>query len=115
MIARQEPLHPGLSEHGGEELGGDVAIEQPVTGLGEGGVIPGRVVDPEPDKPPEKQVVVEPLHELAFRADGVEGLQEHGPQQLLRRDRGPPDTGVKRRELALQSGKRLVHNGADRA
>jgi site-specific DNA recombinase len=43
------------------------------------------------------------------------GRHPHGPQQLLRRDRGPPDTGVKRRELALQSGKRLVHNGADRA
>jgi len=76
-------------------------------------VIPGRIIDPEPDKPAEEQVVLEPLHQLAFGADGIEGLQEHGPEQLLGRDGGPADAGVKRRKLLLQSREGLVHKGSD--
>ena len=114
VLGGQQALDPGLDQDGGEELNGDVAIEQAVAILGEGGVVPGRIIDPKPHKPPEEKVVFEPLDDLALRAYGVKRLQEHGPQQLLGRDRGPPHLGVKRSELALQSRKRLVHNGSDR-
>src|SRR4051812_18958460 len=44
-------------------------------------------------RPTEQEVVVQPLHNLTLGADAVEGLQQQRPQQTLRRDRGPADTG----------------------
>jgi hypothetical protein len=35
------------------------------------------------------------LHQLAFRPNAVEHLQQQGTQQLLRRDRGSSFAGVK--------------------
>jgi hypothetical protein len=50
-------------------------------------VVPDRIVDAEPHEPAEQEVEVEPLHQLTFQADRVEGLQQQRAQQLLGRDR----------------------------
>jgi hypothetical protein len=102
VVRGQQALDPGLSQHGAEDLGGDVAIEQAVAVLGEGRVIPGRIIDPEPDEPPEEEIVLEALHQLSFRADGIKGLQEHGPDELLGRDGEPANAGVESSKLVLQ-------------
>jgi len=89
-----------LGQHRGEKLPGHLALQQPVAVFGEGGGIPHRILDPEPDKPAKQQVVVEPVNQLSLRADRVERLQQQGPQQPLRRDRDPPDRRIQLSELA---------------
>jgi hypothetical protein len=42
---REQPLHAGERQKGGQKLGCDVAFEQPVAVLGEGRRIPDRIVD----------------------------------------------------------------------
>ena len=74
MLARQQSLDPGLSQNGSEELGGDVALQQPVPVLGKRRMLPGRIVDTEADEPAEQQVEVEALHQLALRPNRVERL-----------------------------------------
>src|ERR1700720_4640721 len=49
--------------------------------------IPHRVLDAEPDKPAEQQIMVDPLDQQLFRADRIECLQQQGAHQPLRRDR----------------------------
>ena len=115
VLGREQLLHPGLGQYGGQELGRDVAFEQPIAVLREGRVIPGCVIDAESDEPAKQQIVFEPLHQLALGADRVEGLQQHRPQQLLRRDRGSTHaSGVQDCELALQHCERRVDDLADR-
>ena len=77
-------------------------------------MVPGRIVNADADEPAEQKVVFQPLHQQPLRADRVERLQQHRPQQLLRRDRRPPDRRIERRKLALQRRQRLVHDRPDR-
>ena len=90
MLVRQQPLDLLVRQHRGEKLARHIAVEQPVAVLGEGGRVPYRVRDAEPDKPAEQQVGVDPLDQLPLRTDRIEGLQQQGPQQPLRRDRLRP-------------------------
>ncbi len=78
MLPRFDYLRP--IENGGEQV---VAV------LREGRGIPDAIA--ETDEPPERQVKVEPPDQEPFRADRVEQLQQHGPEQLLRHDRGKAD------------------------
>src|SRR5665648_703111 len=43
-----------------------------------------------PDKPAVQKIIIQLLHQLAFRPNAVEHLQQQCAQQLLRRDRGEP-------------------------
>ena len=78
-------------------------------------MVPGRVVDADADEPAEQKVVLQPFHQKPFGADRVEGLQQHCPQKLLRRDRWSSDRRIQRCEFLLQRRKRLVHDPPDRA
>src|SRR5262249_27003340 len=49
MLARQQPLDAWLSEDGGQEFGCDLAVQQPIAVLGEGRMIPHRIIDADPD------------------------------------------------------------------
>ncbi|MNT01458.1 hypothetical protein D3C72_1359240 [compost metagenome] len=92
--------------------------DQPFAVLGEDRGHPNWVVHRQPDEPAKQQVVLRLLHELALGANAVEHLQQHGPQQLLRRDAGPAtlDIGlVHLREQPVHLHQRLVGQGADRA
>ncbi len=65
--------------------------------------------------PTNQQVELQPLHDLALRTDAVEGLQQHGAQQALGRDRGLPNPGgVERLKLRAQRQEGFVGDGADR-
>jgi hypothetical protein len=115
VVAGQQPLHPGLGKQRRQEPGCDVARQQAVAVLGEGGVVPHRIVDPEPDEPAKQQVEVEPLHQLAFRADRIERLAQHGAQEALGWDRRTPHPGIEHREVRLQRCQRLVGQLPDRS
>ena len=114
VLARQQRLHPALRQHCGQELRRDVAAKQPVPVLREGRVIPHRIVDAEADEPTEQKIVLQPLHQLPFRADRVEGLAQHRPEQLLRRDGWSPDRRIEIGKRPMQIRQRLVYNLSDR-
>jgi hypothetical protein len=113
VLAREQRTHLGPGQHSGQEARGDLARQQPVAVLGEGGGVPDRDVHAEPDEPAEQQVEVDPLHQLSLRADGIEGLQQQGAQQTLRRDQIPPTRRIEHVELARHLDKGRVHNAAD--
>jgi hypothetical protein len=79
--------------------GARAADQQPVAVLGEGGGIPRRVLDAEPDKPAKQQVVVDPLDQLPLGADRIERLQQQGAHQPLGRDRLPTNRRIQLGEL----------------
>src|SRR5271165_6778270 len=46
-------------------------------------LVPNLVIQRQPDKPAEQQIVVELLHHLLLRTHRVEGLQQQGAKQSL--------------------------------
>jgi hypothetical protein len=115
VIARQKPLHLGPRQYRREELGRDVTLQQPVAVLREHRMVPGYVVNADSDEPAKQKVVFQPLHQKSLRADRIERLQQHRPEQLLRRDRRSPHRRIKHCKLALQRRQRLVHNPPNRS
>ena len=90
-------------------------LEEPVPVLGEHGRIPDGVVNAEANEPPEQEIVGELLHGLAFAPDAIEGLQEQGPEELLRQDRGAARVGVEQRKTRREGLQGLIDHGPDRA
>ena len=86
MLGREQPAHVRPVEQARQELGRDLALQQPVAILRERRVVPDRIVDAEPGEPAEQEVELQPLHQLALRADAVERLQQQRPQQLFGRN-----------------------------
>jgi hypothetical protein len=54
-----------MRQNGGEEFVRDITAKQAVAVLAERRLVPRRIIDPEPDKPAEQKVVVQPLRDLA--------------------------------------------------
>src|SRR5690606_23199125 len=73
-----------------------------------------RLSTPMPTNQRNSRSYSKPLHQEPLRADRVERLKEHRPQQLLRRDRRPPDRRIERRELTLERAESLIHDRPDR-
>jgi hypothetical protein len=71
---------------------------------------PDRVVRRKPHEPAVQKIVVQLLHQLAFRPNAVEHLQQQCAQQLLWRDRGTSFAGVKLPKVTVQ----LTQNMADK-
>ncbi len=114
VFARQQSLHARLRQHRRQELRRDLAFKQPVAVLGEGRMVPNRVVHPEADEPAEQQVERQTLHQLALGTDPIERLEQHRPKQLLRRNRRPPEVRIEGRECPRQIAQRGVRNPSDR-
>jgi hypothetical protein len=74
VIAGQQLAHLPQIQHADEELGGDVAVKQPIPVLAENGIIPYWIVDRKSDKPAEQQIVVELLHQLPLGSHRVQRL-----------------------------------------
>ena len=55
---------------------------------------PDSIAQGQTSKPAVQQVAMHLIHELAFRTDGVEHLEQHGAQQFLGRNAGPPAFAV---------------------
>jgi hypothetical protein len=102
MVIGQERLHLRMVQKLRHELLKHVAALQPLPVLGERRRVPDGVVRGEPNKPAIQKIIVELLHQLAFRADRVERLKQLGAQQLLRRDRRPPLAGIKLAEARTE-------------
>src|SRR6202166_3175197 len=92
----------------GHELLEHIAVLQPVPVLGEGGRVPDRVVGRKPHKPAVQQIVIQLLHQLAFRPNAVEHLQQQCAKQLLRRRRGASFARVKLPQVTVHLAQHIA-------
>ena len=114
VLVRQKTPDPRAAQHRLKEARRNIPRNQPVVVLRIHRRVPHRRVHRQSDEPAEQQVVVQLLHQLTLRTDGVEGLQQKRPQQLLRRDRGRPGRRIQNREIRRQRRQGLVHQNPDR-
>src|SRR5712692_2627137 len=98
MFVREQPLFRRLRQHLIEKCFGYLPLDQPLAVLREHRHVPHLVVHIHPYKPAEEQVVVQLLHQQPLAAYAVEGLQQQGPQQLLRSNRWPSHARIQLRE-----------------
>jgi hypothetical protein len=77
-------------------------------------MVPDRIIHPEPHEPAEQKVELHPLHQLALRAHPIEGLQQHRPQQFLRRNRRPPEVRIEPGKVAGHIAQCRVRDLPDR-
>src|ERR1039458_4037878 len=90
------------------ELGKHLAILQSVSILREGGRVPDQVVRRKPHEPTVQEIVVQLFHQLPFRPNAVEHLEQQCAQQLLRRDRGTSFARVELPQAAVQLAEHLT-------
>src|SRR5712692_3045437 len=98
MFVREQPLFRRLRQHLIEKCFGYLPLDHPLAVLREHRHVPHLVVHIHPYKPAEEQVVVQLLHQQPLAAYAVEGLQQQGPQQLLRSNRWPSHARIQLRE-----------------
>ena len=98
-----------------QELAGDVGVQKPVAVLRKHGWNPHRIVDAKPYEPAEQEIVLHLLHELAFRADREQNLDQRGAQQPLGRNRRAAIGGIKLGELCVERRQRGIHKLANLA
>src|SRR6516225_948933 len=113
MLIRQQRFDLRMVQKLGHELGEYLAALQPVAVLREHGRVPHQVVGRKSHEPAVQKIVVQLLHQLAFRPDAVEHLQQQGAQQLLRRDRGTAFARVKPRKAKVQLAQHIAHKLPD--
>src|SRR4051794_8426469 len=77
-------------------------------------VIPRPIIDTETNEPAEQQIELQPLHQLTFRADRVEGLQQRGTQQLLRWNGRSTKRRIECCKITAQLTQGVIGNVADR-
>jgi hypothetical protein len=70
VLARQQAADLRLSQHPGQEFGGDVARQQAIAVLRERRMVPYRIVDAEADEPAEQQV--ESSRSISWRSERIE-------------------------------------------
>src|SRR5215475_10109283 len=110
MFVRQQPTQLRMLHERGQKLPCHVCFKQPIAVLREHCRNPYRLVHAETNEPAVEQVVVELLHQLPLRADGIERLQQERPQQSLRRDRRPAAVRVRPAKIAVERRQHLVHD-----
>jgi len=88
-----------MQTDGLEERRRDIARQQAIPVLAEGRRGPDRVIETQAHEPPEQQVVVQLLHQLSLAANRIQRLQQQRAQQLLGRNRRPPELHIQRAEL----------------
>ena len=113
MLVRQQRPDLRVIEKLAHEFGENLAVLQPGAVLREHGRIPDAIVGRKTHEPAVQEIVVQLLHQLPFRADAVEHLQQQGAQQLLRRDRGAPLARVQRPQAAVQFAEHVAHKLPD--
>src|ERR1700687_5357543 len=97
MLVRQQRLDLRMVQKLAHELRKHLAVLQSVAVLREGGRVPDRIVGRKPHKPAVQKIVVQLFHQLPFRPNAVEHMEQQCAQQLLRRNRW---TSFARVELA---------------
>ncbi len=66
-------------------------------------------------EPAEQQIVLHLLHELAFRADREQDLDQRRAQQALRRNRRAAIGAIELGEFRIERGQRRIHELPDLA
>src|ERR1039458_4113163 len=107
MLIRQQRLYLRMVQKLAHELGKHLAILQSVSVLREGGRVPDRIVRRKPHEPAVQKIIVQLFHELSFRPNAVEYLQQQCAQQLLWRDRGPSFARVELAQATVQLAEHL--------
>jgi hypothetical protein len=113
VLARQQALDLVLRQNRGQELAHHFAVQQPVAVIGEAGCIPYRILDAKPHKAAERQVILDPLDQLTFRADRAERLQQQVVHQTLWRDRRLANRRIQLGKLAGKRFERRISNLAN--
>src|ERR1039458_8246383 len=108
MLVRQQRFYLRMVQKLGHELRKHVAVLQSVSVLREGGRVPDRIVGRKPYEPAVQKIVVQLFHELSFRPNAVEHLQQQRAQQLLRRDRGTSFARVELPQATVQLAEYLT-------
>ena len=106
----------GDGQHGIEQLDHRIMCNQALAVFGEDRGHPDAVVHRQAYEPAKQQVVLGLLHQQAFRAYAVENLQQHGSEQLLRRNAGPTALdigGIHAREQRLNRLQSLIDHLAN--
>ena len=113
VLVRKQRTNLFVVEKLGQELVCHLGVQQPVAVLRKHGRHPHRIIHAKTDEPAIEQIVVELLHQLAFRADCVKRLQQKRPQKPLRRDRRSPLCRVELRKFTIEVGEHLVNDASD--
>src|ERR1700686_2289380 len=113
MLVRQQRLDLWMVQKLGNKLRKYGAVLQPVTVLREGGWVPDRIIGRKPHEPAVQKIIVQLFHELSFRPNAVEYLQQQCAQQLLWRDRGPSFAGVELAQATVQLAEHLSDKLSD--
>src|SRR5215469_18666752 len=79
-----------LRQHPRKELPRHFLVQQAFSVLAEHGMVPHRLIHLQAHEPPEKQVIVQLLHQQPLAAYRVEDLQKHGSEEALRWHRWSP-------------------------
>ena len=103
----------GLRAHGSEEGVGHLGGKHPIAVLGEAGGVPDRLREGQAHEPAQEQVVFQLLAEAALRRDGVEVLDELGPQEILGRDGLSTPLVIKPVKERTEVPKGAIHHPAD--
>jgi hypothetical protein len=98
VLRREQRLDLRIGQNRRQKAARDVALQQPIAVLRKHRHVPDRRIHRQPDKPPKQHVVADLLHQLPFRANREQRLQQQRAQQFLRSDRGPPGGRVNRRK-----------------
>jgi hypothetical protein len=110
MLVRQQSGLGRMRLDAPEKGRGQVRGEKALPILGEDGMVPGLVVHIQAHEPAKQEVVIRLLHEQALAADGVQHLQEQGPEQLLRRDGVASLAGIHGLKVPGELPQGLVHH-----
>src|ERR1022692_3739150 len=113
MLVRQQRLYLRIVQKAGHELRKYLAVLQPLSVLREGGGVSDTIVGRKPHEPAVQKIVIQLLHELSFRPDAVEHLQQQCAQQLRRRDRGPSLARIELPKAAVQLAEHLSDKISD--
>ena len=97
-----------LARDPAQQLASHPGLDQPVTVLGEAGVIPDRLIDRQSHEPANHQVVVQLLAQESFNGDRVQKPQCRGSHQPLLCDRGPSLRGIHPVKVPSHAGQRRV-------
>ena len=102
LLIRQQRFDLRMVQKLGHEVGQYLAALQPVTVLREHGRVLHQVVGRKSHEPAVQKIVVQLLHQLAFRPDAVEHLKQQRAQQLFRWNRGTAFARVELRQATVQ-------------
>lgn len=94
VVVRQKRRDLAMRQDRRHHLARHLRRQKPVAVLGEDRRHPDRIVDPETDEPAEQEVILHLFYQLPLGADRKHDLDQAGPDQPLRRDRGAAEIGV---------------------